>query len=240
MLDLQAVDTQLAQLLHRRRTLPEHAEFAEIKQRREVLDERLVAVGTQVADLELEQRQAETDLDPVRARLLRNQDRIDSGAVPDPKALTAMVEEVEHLKRRISNLEDAELEIMQALETAQSDHDALAESRAGIDAELSTVIDRRDEQVREIDARAVELKTERTGLVKLLPELLLARYDKARASHAGLGAAALRQRRCTGCQLEANASDLRNYAAAAPDEVLSCEECGRILVRTSESGLPKV
>ncbi len=240
MLDLQAVDTSLAQLLHRRKTLPEHAQFAEIKQRREVLDERSVAVSTQVTDLELEQRQAETDLDPVRARLVRNQQRIDSGAVPDPKALTAMIEEVEHLKRRISDLEDAELEVMQALETAQSDRDDLAEARAGIDAELSKIIARRDEQVREIDARAVELKTERTGLLALLPQPLLARYEKSRAAHSGLGAAALRQRRCTGCQLEANAADLRNYAAAPADEVLSCEECGRILVRTPESGLPKV
>lgn len=240
MLDLQTVDTSLAQLLHRRKTLPEHAEFAAIKQRRESLDEKLVAVSTQVADLELDQRQAEADLDPVRARLVRNQHRIDSGGVPDPKALTAMVEEIEHLKRRISNLEDAELEVMQALETAQGEHDELAAERRGIDAQLSEVIDRRDEQVREIDAQAVELKTERSGLITLLPAPLLSRYDKVRASHSGLGAAALRQRRCTGCQLEANAADMRDYAAAPADEVLSCEECGRILVRTPESGLPKV
>jgi predicted nucleic acid-binding Zn-ribbon protein len=52
-----------------------------------------------------------------------------------------------------------------------------------------------------------------------------------------VGAAELHQRRCLGCRLEINAADLRQFAAAAPDEVLRCEECGRILVRTERSGL---
>ncbi len=48
---------------------------------------------------------------------------------------------------------------------------------------------------------------------------------------------ALRQRRCHGCQLELNAVDLNHIKAAAEDEVIRCEECRRILVRTPESGL---
>ncbi|HJV14219.1 MAG TPA: C4-type zinc ribbon domain-containing protein, partial [Propionibacteriaceae bacterium] len=60
---------------------------------------------------------------------------------------------------------------------------------------------------------------------------------KIGASHGGIGAAELRQRRCTGCQLEINAADLRTFSAAAEDEVLRCEECGRILIRTPQSGL---
>ena len=62
------------------------------------------------------------------------------------------------------------------------------------------------------------------------------RYEPG-ASHGGVGAAELRARRCTGCQLDINAADLRVYAAAAADEVLRCEECSRILVRTAQSGL---
>ena len=32
-------------------------------------------------------------------------------------------------------------------------------------------------------------------------------------------------------------AELRDYAAAAEDEVLRCEECTRILIRTEQSGL---
>jgi predicted nucleic acid-binding Zn-ribbon protein len=47
----------------------------------------------------------------------------------------------------------------------------------------------------------------------------------------------LRARRCGGCSLELTAADLGVIAKAPTDEVLRCEECNRILVRTSESGI---
>lgn len=204
---------------------------------RNTLDERLVETDTTVSDLELDQSKAEADLEPVRERLLRDQQRIDAGTVGDPKALAAMMDEVEHLKRRIVDLEDAEIEVLEALEQATGERDSLREQRAGLDAELATHVAERDRQAAEIDAAAAEHKSERAALVAVLPAPLVTLYEKVRAQHGGSGAAALRQRRCTGCQLEANAADLRTYAAAAPDEVLRCEECGRILVRTNESGL---
>ncbi|MGI9007232.1 MAG: zinc ribbon domain-containing protein [Streptosporangiaceae bacterium] len=58
-----------------------------------------------------------------------------------------------------------------------------------------------------------------------------------RAQHGGVGAAALHQRRCQGCHLTLNTVDVNTIRAAPPDEVLRCEECRRILVRTPDSGL---
>ena len=60
---------------------------------------------------------------------------------------------------------------------------------------------------------------------------------KIRTQSGGLAAAPLRQRRCGGCQLELNNVDMSRIKAAPSDEVLRCEECRRILVRTAESGL---
>ena len=70
-----------------------------------------------------------------------------------------------------------------------------------------------------------------------MPADLLTLYTRIGASKGGVGAAALVHRSCTGCQLQVNANELREYATTAPEEVLRCEECGRILVRTAESGL---
>ena len=112
LLDLQTVDTTLAQLNHRRQVLPQHAMISKLRAERAALASDLVAADTRVSDLEMEQAKAETDLEPVRQRLSRNQTRIANGAVADPKALSSMVEEVDHLKKRISDLEDAELEVM--------------------------------------------------------------------------------------------------------------------------------
>lgn len=237
LLDLQTVDTALAQLEHRRRTLPEHAEMTRLNSERSSLAASLVAADTEVSDLELETRKAEVDLDPVRQRLVRNQRRIADGSVPDPKALASLVDEVGHLQKRISDLEDAELEIMERLETAQREREQLRAQLATLDEQMSAVKAKRDQQLKELGADVAERGKERAELLPLIPAELVALYVKIGGGHGGVGAAELRQRRCTGCQLEINAAELREFAAAPEDEVLRCEECSRILVRTAESGL---
>jgi predicted nucleic acid-binding Zn-ribbon protein len=237
LLDLQTVDTTLAQLGHRRQTLPEHALIAKLQTQRSALASDLIAAETAISDLELEQTKAESDLEPVRERLTRNQARIANGTVPDPKALSSMVEEVSHLKKRINDLEDAELEVMEQLEAAVTDREKLLARMAQIDDDLGKTVAERDRQLAALDGEMGGLRTERAGLAPLIPADLLTLYDRIGANHGGVGAAELRRRRCTGCQLEINAADLRAFSAAAEDEVLRCEECGRILIRTPESGV---
>jgi uncharacterized protein len=239
LLDLQTVDTSLAQLNHRRQTLPQHAAIARLQTERAALASDLVAAETAISDLELEQAKAENDLEPVRDRLTRNQARIANGTVADPKALSSMVEEVSHLKRRISDLEDAELEVMEQLEAAVASREALRARIDHVDDSLIETTAERDRQLAALDAEMGGLRAERAEITPLIPADLIALYDKIGASHRGIGAAELRQRRCTGCQLEINAADLRAFAAAAEDEVLRCEECGRILIRTPQSGLAR-
>ena len=237
LLDLQAVDSALAQLEHRRRTLPEHAELSRLQVEQGSAGSDLVEAETRVSDLELEQERAESDLEPVRQRLARNEKRIADGTVADPKALSSMVEEVAHLRRRIGDLEDAELEVMEQLETATARRAELQQRVDELAARAVTLVGQRDARLHELAEEAGVRRAERERLVPEVPADLLALYTKLGASHNGVGAAELRQRRCTGCQLEVNAAELREYAAAPAEEVLRCEECGRILVRTAESGL---
>jgi len=237
LLDVQTIDSALAQLEHRRKTLPEHAEINAVTGAVATTSADLVAAETAVSDLEAEQNRAEAEIQPVRERLQRNQTRIADGTIADPKALSSMVEEVAHLQRRISDLEDAELEIMQQLESATATLERLRIKAGQLDQQLADAVARRDQAVATIDAQVDEQRAERQELSPLLPADLLALYDKIGKSHNGVGAAELRQRQCTGCQLEVNAADLRVFAAAADDDVLRCEECSRILVRTASSGM---
>jgi predicted nucleic acid-binding Zn-ribbon protein len=237
LLDVQTLDTTLAQLDHRRQTLPLHGTIAKLRMERSALASELVKAETMISDLELEQAKAEADLEPVRERLNRNQVRISNGTVADPRALSSMLEEVSHLKKRISDLEDAELEVMEQLEAAVTGQETLHTRAQQLDADLAEAIAERDRQLAALDAEMDGLRTQRAEIVPSIPGDLLALYDKIGGSHGGVGAAELRARRCTGCQLEVNAADLRAFSAAAEDEVLRCEECGRILIRTSQSGL---
>jgi predicted nucleic acid-binding Zn-ribbon protein len=126
---------------------------------------------------------------------------------------------------------------MEQLEAAVAARDKLRARSVELQDALVQTTARRDEQLAALDAEIARRRAERSEIAPEIDSPLLGLYDKVAASHGGVGAAELRSRRCTGCQLEVNAADLGRFAAAADNEVLRCEECSRILVRTAQSGL---
>jgi uncharacterized protein len=234
---VQELDSRIDRLAHRRRTLPELDQIADLRKQHEAASDQLVVAQTEVDDLGREQRKADADVEQVKARRARNQRRLDEGQVGSPRELENLQHEVQTLERRISDLEDAELDVMERLETAQGEVDRLQASITEHDGSLRELEQRRDDAYAEIDAEVQAAEAERAQTAEAIPDDLLALYERLRDSHGGVGAAALAQRRCQGCRLELNAAELRDIAAAPDDEVLRCEECQRILVRTAESGL---
>jgi predicted nucleic acid-binding Zn-ribbon protein len=189
-----------------------------------------------VDDLTAAQAKAESDVEAVRTRRRRDQERMDSGAVANPKDLERMQHELATLDRRIGVLEDEELELMEQLEEAQTTLSTLEERLAAFDERLAALAEARDEKAAGLDAQLAEVTAERPGAIEGMPADLLALYDRLRESK-GIGAAELRARRCGGCQLELDTAELSRIKALPSNEVVRCEECSRILVRTSESGL---
>lgn len=236
LLELQAQDAILAQLQHRKNTLPEHAQIIELEEQLKEIDGQRIEADTKVSDLTREQKKADAEVEQVRTRRTRDEERLNSGAVSNPKDLSSLQHELVALERRISTLEDAELEIMEALEEAQSVLSARQAEVDRIKAELERTIAVRDTAITVIDQQAADALSERGSTAAHVPDDLIKLYDKLRGQY-GIGAAALRARRCEGCRLEINGADLRELAAAPEDEVLRCPECSRILVRTAESGL---
>ncbi|MGH3734346.1 MAG: zinc ribbon domain-containing protein [Micromonosporaceae bacterium] len=235
LLDVQAIDTSLAQLAHRSRNLPEHAELDKQAEQLQVLSDDRAKALVAVDDLDRDIARMERDVDQVRQRAAKDQSRLDSGSGA-AKELESLQHELATLARRQTELEDAELELMERRETAQSELDAIDARIANLTEEHRATEQRRDTTVAEIAAERERLDSERGPLVGSLPEDLVALYEKIR-EQSGQGAALLRARRCEGCHLELSGGDMGKVRAAAEDEVVRCEECRRILVRTGESGL---
>ena len=126
---------------------------------------------------------------------------------------------------------------MGRLEDAQRTLDSLTAQLTDTDAQLAELTAKRDARLAEIDQRWVSSTASVARSWPDLPADLLALYDRLRATKGGVAAALLRARRCTGCQLDLDHAEVATIRAAADDEVIRCEECSRILVRTSESGL---
>jgi uncharacterized protein len=236
LLELADLDAELNRLAHRRQSLPEIAELAQLDARTRELKDAIVVADTALSDLEREQARSERDVDQVRTRIDKDQARLDAGQVSAAKELASLQSEIESLHKRQADLEEVVLELMERQEGLESSREALLADRDRLTASQADLAQTRDAAFAEIDAAAATATTKRAEVAADMPADLLALYDKIRAS-SGVGAAMLRRGRCEGCHLSLNTVDLNAIKATPPDEVIRCEECRRILVRTAESGL---
>jgi predicted nucleic acid-binding Zn-ribbon protein len=236
LLDLAAEDVALTQLAHRRRTLPEEAAVEAAAEAERTFSADVVRAETEVRDLAREVQRMESDVETVRARETKDQRLLDSGGV-SPKELTNLQHELDSLKRRQSDLEDQELELMERQEVAEA---ALAAAQQGLEkarADRVRAEQLRDDALADIAEGTTRHEAARAAVAAEISPPLLALYDRIRTQTGTTGAAALRHRQCQGCRLELYGSELASVRNADPHEVLRCENCSRILVRTAESGL---
>ncbi|MCW2622094.1 MAG: hypothetical protein JWL64_1696 [Frankiales bacterium] len=237
LLDLQALDTALSRLAHKRRTLPELAEIERLEKLVAGTRDQVVGLETKASDLTREMKKFEDEISQVRTRKQRNDERLASGAITQAKQLEDLQHENVSLLRRQGELEDRELEVMEQAELVQGELDALVGERESRLADRDAAAGARDAAWVEVDAEIVTTRQERAALAAELPAELLALYEKVRADEGGIGAGEVARGRCGACRLELMQNEKADIRAAAPDDVLLHDECRRIMVRTAESGL---
>jgi predicted nucleic acid-binding Zn-ribbon protein len=233
LLDLQALDTRLDQIAHKRANLPTLTRLTELGTQAKDLKTALVTSQTARGDLRRELAKAEGDVEQVSTRAARDQARLDAGgSVKDLQALTS---ELVALAHRQADLEEVELDVMERLEAheaalakIQVAYDALEEARAAAGAERDAAFD-------ELDAEAARVRAERDALAAAVEPTLLALYEKLRARLHGLAVARLRHGRSEASGLTIPAHELARIKALPPEEIVFCEDSGRILVRSEDS-----
>ena len=126
---------------------------------------------------------------------------------------------------------------MQRLEDAEG---TLAAARSGLEqarADRERAEQLRDDALADITDSTARHEAARAGVAGEISPPLLTLYDRIRAQTGTTGAAMLKARQCQGCRIELFGKELAAVRNADPHEVVRCENCGRILVRTAESGL---
>lgn len=230
LLEVQAADLKAQQARHRRATLPLLAQLEELTARVADLGDERAARSAVVADARREVTKIEDDVAAVRARAARDNARLSSGQ-GTPKELQALTSELEVLARRTNDLEDEELEVMERLEVAEAELASAAHQHEEISQQIAELAAQRDAEFATIDAELTAIAAEREAASAGLDAGLVALYTKLRDSHGGIGAAALVRGECQGCNMRLNAGDLATIEASPAEQIVRCEECGRILVR---------
>jgi predicted nucleic acid-binding Zn-ribbon protein len=230
LLEVQDHDTEADRLRHRRDTLPERAQLAGVRASIDDVTTRLGTAGEE-RDAQVRREEAlEEDLAAVERRMKELDSRLFSptAAVRDMEAMSG---ELASLKRRRSMLEDEVLEAMAGREPLDADVTALE----GEWAQLETAATALEAQIAEaevaIDAELEAELAKRQVAAAQLADGLAQQYERLRARLDGVGAARLVGASCTGCHLTLPATELDRIKRAPADAVLTCDQCGRILVR---------
>jgi predicted nucleic acid-binding Zn-ribbon protein len=235
LLDLAAVDTDLARLAHRRRTLPEQQEVQRLEGEQGGRRDASAVAEMRLEDLDRDIAKYESEIDAVRKREDRDRAMLREGAVA-AKQLSDLEHELATLQRRQTALEDDLLTVMEQRETAETEHRQAAQALSDAVEELAAAAARRDAAVAELDATQQQCNTRRAELVDALPDELTTVYQR-QLDRSSAGAALLQARRCGGCRIELDRGEIARIVKTPPETVVRCPECGAILVRTKESGL---
>jgi predicted nucleic acid-binding Zn-ribbon protein len=236
LLDLAAVDAELTRAAHRRRSLPELLEVEQADKSLKSARDAMVAAETAVSDLDRDIRKLEAEIEQVRTREDRDRGLLDSGSISSGKQLEDLQHELATLRRRQTVLEDELLEVMERREATAADLERGGVALADIEQRRLDAVRRRDEALADLGSTEEHGAQERRILLGGLPVDLVSLYERIRTRN-GTGAALVREGRCGACRLELDRTAIGHLREAASDEVVRCEECGVVLVRTLESGL---
>jgi predicted nucleic acid-binding Zn-ribbon protein len=228
LLDLQTEDTAIRRLEERRASLPEAQRLSEVNAALAELDADLEIARKQQDEIAREVARLEGESSLLDQKIAREEQRMFSGGVSNPKELSALQAEVESLKRRRTGLEDELLEAMLGREQATATVDGLTKERdeaATEAADLNSIV---EELTGEISG---ELQTHTAARAEIAGDVapdLLKLYEQIRAAKAGVGAAALEAGTCLGCHTKLPQRELERMRAEGG--LQRCDNCRRILV----------
>lgn len=229
LLDLQVVDTRIAEIDRLIANPPQGARLTELHAQFAAQSEGMRGALGALEDTQAEIARAEEDIRVAQAR--RDQDRGRLDASSNPKEIHGLEAELDTLARRLDALEATQLELMQREEDESAVVAAARENRdvLRVEGEALRVEAAKAESV--LSAERESISASRPGLVAKLPADLLAIYDKVRSRGFGVGAARLENRVCGSCAIQLGPADMAAIQKLTPADVAQCPQCDAILVR---------
>ena len=234
LLELQAFDTKLAQLDHRAKSLPELATLAGFAKDAEALRLTLGQQNGTLEDVKIELKRLESDVEVVETRIKRDTERLQASS--SVKDVSALEQELGSLTKRLGDLEEIELTVMEKLEAQQKDVDNTQAALDALRERAGEVEVERDAVLSTVAAERAVAASGRAAIEARVPADLLALYERQRARY-GTGASLLRGGVSLASGVKLLENEMQEIRAAAPDDVIMCASSEAILVRTAESGL---
>lgn len=224
LLDLQDLDIRLSSWSARERQIPKQKEKFEIQRQR--LEAELEEREKLVKDLLLEQRECEGEIEQRQSQIEKYQQQLH--AVKKNEEYTALLHEIDQVKKQIGVKEERILNIMMEMDEAKArleeDRSRIQQEEEALDKECALI----DQELAEARQERERLESEREPLAKRVDDDLLSRYERIRQSGHGTSALVpLNDEVCGGCHMHVRAQIVNEVLAG--DKIHTCQHCGRLL-----------
>jgi predicted nucleic acid-binding Zn-ribbon protein len=226
LLDLQALDVDIDRLLDRRANLPELEAYKAAHSELSGLEERIAELSTEQRDSDLAADKSSGEMEIEEEKAEREEQRLYAGGLSARDA-THLRDEVEMLRRRISEREDEILTLMEEKERLDGEISGLQQHRDAVSAEKDRIEAVVSASWKEIDGEVARLEERKAAIVPLIDEDLMELYERLRPTHEGVAVARLAEGVCGACHLALSAAEQSQARKQFPAR---CIHCNRIIV----------
>jgi len=237
LLEITQIDLECDQLQERHAMMPEREALRQSRETRSAFARERSGIASRRDDLSGQEAGLGTEVAAVAAKAAEVEETLYSGKVKVAKELEAFQEEFRLLKARQNELEEQEMELLEALEAVDGEDTGLIASDRDVETQQRSL----EEQIAANEAEIAEaigrLEARRADLLPGIPPAISTKYEALRKSRhlGGRAAAALGKGICDGCRVKLPILEYNRMLAEPPDALVQCSGCQRILVRTQPS-----
>lgn len=231
LLVVQDLDTTIDQRRHRIANHPIQTEI-------DAVDAEVAGVAETVAEIEARRHDLQREIKRMADEVALIDDKraeIDGklydGSVTATKDLLALQDEAKMLLDRKTAIEDDELETMEAVETVDAELAPSVAAREQLAAKRAELASALAADIAEIEADLASVEADRAAAAEPVPDDLLSQYEALRSDFGGVAVARLIGSTCDGCHMTLSAVAFDQIKKQPDDAVVTCDSCGRLLIR---------
>jgi predicted nucleic acid-binding Zn-ribbon protein len=171
------------------------------------------------------QHTLEWEIEDLSAKLSKFERELYSGKTTNPKELSSLQQEIEILKNNRGKLEDRDLELMEAIEKANTSISELRGNLEKLETEWQVQQIKFSAELKELEHTISDLKDKRKTLASEIDPQMLTVYEGLKKQK-GASVAKVEQGICRGCRISLPVNELQQVRSGS---TVRCSSCGRIL-----------
>ncbi len=231
LLEIQQLDATLAQLVHRRAELPARAEISRLTSELQANEKQAATLQSERDGVARAQKRYEDEVATVEAKIAGINDKLYGGSITAPKEAQTLQEEIAAFGRHQASIEDHVIEQMELAEPLDAKLATLAAAAQTLQASLDDANVQLLAAEAEIDVEIDAVTVDRSVRAADVPADMLTKYEQARPEFGQSSIVVLEGSNCRGCPMAMSAMDVDRAKKMPEDEMYSCQECGRFVVK---------